>query len=66
MGSGEILVWSLVEHVKSAGGSKKQICVEPSLRLQFPDTSVKYINMGYVNGMHDCSDHEDYLNSRTL
>ena len=66
VGSGEILVWSLVEHVRSAGGAKKQICVEPLLCLQFPDTSVKYINMGYVTGKYGhLHQEESHLSCRT-
>ena len=67
VGSGEILVWSLVEHVRSAGGAKKQIRVEPLLCLQFPDTSVKYINMGYVTGKYGhLRQEESHLSCRTL
>ncbi|KAK7480066.1 hypothetical protein BaRGS_00028703 [Batillaria attramentaria] len=48
--SGEIVVWDLDKHIRSAG-SKHEVQVKALVRLKFPDTSVKYLNMGYCAGM---------------
>ncbi|XP_076472916.1 leucine-rich repeat and WD repeat-containing protein 1-like [Babylonia areolata] len=55
VGAEDILVWSLDDHLTSRG-SKKQIQVIPLLRLTFPEVGVKYINMGYTNGVLSIGD----------
>lgn len=50
VGSGEILIWDLDKHIKAVTPRKKMVPISPLARLQYPDTLVKYINLGYASG----------------
>lgn len=47
VGSGEILIWDLGKHVEKG---KKEVAIEPLIKLKYPQHNVKYLNLGYSNG----------------
>lgn len=47
VGSGEILIWDLTKHVQK---EIKEVLIEPMIKLKYPQTSVKYLNLGFSNG----------------
>lgn len=47
VGSGEILIWDLAKHMEK---QKKEVAIEPLIKLKYPQHSVKYLNLGFSNG----------------
>ena len=60
--SGEILVWDLAEHVrKCSSGPTKDVGLTPLIRLRYPNHNVKYLNLGFSNGMLGVGDDQGSL-----
>ncbi|KAL8589468.1 hypothetical protein ACOMHN_061679 [Nucella lapillus] len=57
VGGADICVWSLDDHLASRG-SRKVMQVIPLLRLAYPEVSLKYLNLGYGNGVLSVGDDE--------
>uniref|UniRef100_A0A0B7B3J0 Leucine-rich repeat and WD repeat-containing protein 1 WD domain-containing protein n=1 Tax=Arion vulgaris TaxID=1028688 RepID=A0A0B7B3J0_9EUPU len=58
VGSGEILIWDLSKHVEK---QKKEVAIEPLIKLKYPQHSVKYLNLGYSNGLLGVGDDQGNL-----
>ncbi|XP_059174759.1 leucine-rich repeat and WD repeat-containing protein 1-like [Physella acuta] len=58
VGSGEILIWDLAKHLEK---EKREVVLEPLIKLKYPQHSVKYLNLGYSNGLLAVGDHQGNL-----
>ncbi|XP_055862019.1 leucine-rich repeat and WD repeat-containing protein 1-like [Biomphalaria glabrata] len=58
VGSGEILIWDLADHVAK---EKKEVTIEPLLKLKYPVHNVKYLNLGFSNGLLGVGDDQGNL-----
>ncbi|XP_059144712.1 leucine-rich repeat and WD repeat-containing protein 1-like [Physella acuta] len=58
VGSGEILIWDLTKHVQK---EIKEVLIEPMIKLKYPQTSVKYLNLGFSNGLLGVGDDQGNL-----
>ncbi|BFZ18494.1 hypothetical protein BsWGS_21531 [Bradybaena similaris] len=58
VGSGEILIWDLGKHVEKG---KKEVVIEPLIKLKYPQHNVKYLNLGYSTGLLGVGDDQGNL-----
>ncbi|KAH9525418.1 Leucine-rich repeats and WD repeat domain-containing protein 1 [Bulinus truncatus] len=58
VGSGEILIWDLSLHVLK---EKKEVVIEPMIKLKYPVHNVKYLNLGFSKGLLGVGDDQGNL-----
>ncbi|CAL1536154.1 unnamed protein product [Lymnaea stagnalis] len=58
VGSGEILIWDLAKHVLQ---EKREVVIEPLIKLKYPLHNVKYLNLGFSNGLLGVGDDQGNL-----
>lgn len=58
VGSGEILIWDLAKHVQK---QERDCPIEPIIKLKYPQHNVKYLNLGFSNGLLSVGDDQGNL-----
>ncbi|XP_005110148.1 leucine-rich repeat and WD repeat-containing protein 1 [Aplysia californica] len=62
VGSGEILIWDLAKHMNTvAVNNCKDVAIEPIIKLKYPQHNVKYLNLGFSNGLLGVGDDQGNL-----